>query len=733
MPPAAARRAVTWNYTSDATSTDYSFTGTDGNTWVANNNAWAPTAGPQTIYVNNNNDWEVVSTQTYDTEYYVESYPYIRWSGSAPISSYSSIVGTTSETNPGYGSTMQWEAAWQIYLASTPGADNGWAFMVWTDTANVSPGGSSTPVTIAGVSYDWYDPGSYDGNHVLVRTSNTPSGCVTDILACITWAVANAANPPTGGMSAALSTIEFGFEIWGTGGTAQTFTCSGCTLAFDGSSGPSVTTSSLPDATAGDAYSETLAATGGTPPCTWSISSGSLPSWASLNASTGVISGTAASGSPATITRGQKSGLASTSGSSAPAGPAVVTWPSSPAAGSKVLVAVAISDYEVITSVKDNGVTQSTFTADVVEGQSGNDSVYIYRADGITLPGSGAYEVTIELSESQWVTAGGIAYEGVQAGGPTASNAATNTNTTAVTGSVTPDAAGALFFALFTDSSGSSSETITLGGSGWTEQFTQVNNVTTQDAGIADQIASGGPSATSATWTFSPSGDGWNAGIACYDAGGGGSTSFTVKVTDADSRTATQALTLDVVSPETASGSDTGSGADSGSVTAAAGASDAGSGADAGAARLSVADTGSGADASSLAASLPGTDLATGTDTSAITAAVTGADTGAGADAAAAVPGTTGYDTGSGTDSGLVTGATVTAADTGTGAGASAITATLPAAADSGAGADVAVVGIISGDTGTGADLAAQAPYVAPPVALWRAADKLSKSGGTMG
>jgi large repetitive protein len=55
---------------------------------------------------------------------------------------------------------------------------------------------------------------------------------------------------------------------------------------------PSITTTSLPSAAIGIAYSATLAATGGTTPYTWSISSGSLPAWASLNAATGVISGT---------------------------------------------------------------------------------------------------------------------------------------------------------------------------------------------------------------------------------------------------------------------------------------------------------------------------------------------------------------------------------------------------------------------------------------------------------
>lgn len=55
---------------------------------------------------------------------------------------------------------------------------------------------------------------------------------------------------------------------------------------------PTVTTSSLPGATVGTAYSSTLAASGGTTPYTWSITSGSLPAGLSLTASSGAISGT---------------------------------------------------------------------------------------------------------------------------------------------------------------------------------------------------------------------------------------------------------------------------------------------------------------------------------------------------------------------------------------------------------------------------------------------------------
>jgi len=52
-----------------------------------------------------------------------------------------------------------------------------------------------------------------------------------------------------------------------------------------------VSPSTLTTATVGTAYSQTFSQSGGTGTITWSVSSGTLPSWATLNPSTGVLSG----------------------------------------------------------------------------------------------------------------------------------------------------------------------------------------------------------------------------------------------------------------------------------------------------------------------------------------------------------------------------------------------------------------------------------------------------------
>ena len=81
----------------------------------------------------------------------------------------------------------------------------------------------------------------------------------------------------------------------------------------EGATGPSiatlvVTTTSLPNAAPTVAYTQTLMATGGDGSYTWSLTVGSLPTGLSLNASTGLISGTNPTGASSTFTVQNASG-----------------------------------------------------------------------------------------------------------------------------------------------------------------------------------------------------------------------------------------------------------------------------------------------------------------------------------------------------------------------------------------------------------------------------------------
>jgi GDSL-like Lipase/Acylhydrolase family/Bacterial Ig-like domain (group 3)/Putative Ig domain len=74
------------------------------------------------------------------------------------------------------------------------------------------------------------------------------------------------------------------------------------TLTTDAAESLNIVTASLPDASQGVGYSQVLAASGGTAPYTWSVSSGALPAGLSLDPTTGLISGTPSGSGTSTFT-----------------------------------------------------------------------------------------------------------------------------------------------------------------------------------------------------------------------------------------------------------------------------------------------------------------------------------------------------------------------------------------------------------------------------------------------
>jgi len=195
------------------------------------------------------------------------------------------------------------------------------------------------------------------------------------------------------------------------------------------------------------------------------------------------------------------------------------TWSVNPEAGSSVLIAVSLHGAATITSVTDNGTTPATFTLDLSETYGSGSTLhgsYIYRADGITLPSSGSYAVTVAMSSSSGSgSSAGVSYLGKLAGGPgTHTAVGTSTGTAVSTGSLTPPAAGYLCFAAFQDSTSLNPETITLTGSGFTQQAVNANGSAAQAMAIADQIGTPA-SAQACTWTLGDSVE-WSAAMAAY-------------------------------------------------------------------------------------------------------------------------------------------------------------------------------------------------------------------------
>ncbi len=118
-----------------------------------------------------------------------------------------------------------------------------------------------------------------------------------------TWSLTSGTLPaglllvPTGAISgtptATASATALTFLLTDSSSPAQTKSVS-LTLTIAALVSPplNITTTSLPNGQVGSAYSATLAATGGTTPYTWSLTSGTLPAGLSLNPSTGAVSGT---------------------------------------------------------------------------------------------------------------------------------------------------------------------------------------------------------------------------------------------------------------------------------------------------------------------------------------------------------------------------------------------------------------------------------------------------------
>ena len=133
----------------------------------------------------------------------------------------------------------------------------------------------------------------------ITVASGSPS--VTDLSDCAVFGINGYQNPPQHGTNDNRNTNGTGLVYYtnnGDGATTDTFSVIDSEdfsiIVFTVNvqqPGPSITTTTLPDAAVGAAYTQSLAASGGSTPYSWTLNGGALPAGLTLS-SAGVVSGT---------------------------------------------------------------------------------------------------------------------------------------------------------------------------------------------------------------------------------------------------------------------------------------------------------------------------------------------------------------------------------------------------------------------------------------------------------
>ena len=181
-------------------------------------------------------------------------------------------------------------------LSGTPTADGTYMFTITATDSYGSPGSAAYTLFVM-------DGAPVVSTANLTVSANSSANPITPTVNSSTTYSLSVGNPQHGSASASGSQIFYtpaaGYSgtdsftytatnAYGFASQTVTVTVSAPTLTFSPGAG------ALTSGTVGTAYSQTLAASGGTAPYTYAVTSGSLPAGLSLNTATGAISGTPA-------------------------------------------------------------------------------------------------------------------------------------------------------------------------------------------------------------------------------------------------------------------------------------------------------------------------------------------------------------------------------------------------------------------------------------------------------